>query len=244
MSSAKEPERNRLLLALPPDEYAVLEPLLEPLSFAVKQVAYEAGQRIDHVYFPQTGVMSLTIGVRQRGVTVEVATVGREGMVGLPVFLNSDRDTTRAFVQVAGDTTRISTPAFRQVLQCGGRLPHLLLRYTQVVFAHVAQTAACNQGHSLAQRCARWLLQTQDRVVGDRFELKQEFLGYMLGVHRPSVSVAASALQRQGLISYTRGRVTVHDRPGLEAAACDCYGIMVREYDRLLGVTLRSPVHQ
>jgi CRP-like cAMP-binding protein len=237
MSPLQAPERNRLLLALPLAEYAALEPMLELCSFAVKQVAYEAGQHIDYIYFPQTGVMSLTIGVRRRGITVEVATVGREGMVGLPVFLNSDRDTVRAFVQVAGDTTRISADAFRQVLRRGGRLPRLLLRYTQVVFSHVAQTAACNQGHSLPQRCARWLLQTQDRVIGDRFELKQEFLGYMLGVHRPSVSVAAGILQRAGLISYTRGRITVHDRPGLEAAACECYSLMVAEYDRLLGAT-------
>jgi CRP-like cAMP-binding protein len=235
MSSLKAPERNRLLLALPSAEYAALEPLLEPFAFTVTQVAYEAGERINHVYFPQTAVMSLTIGVRRRGVTVEVATVGREGMVGLPVFLNGDRDITRAFSQIAGHGVRIDADAFRQVLRRGGRLPRLLLRYTQVVFGHVAQTAACNQGHSLAQRCARWLLQTQDRVIGDRFELKQQFLGYMLGVHRPSVSIAAATLQRAGLISYTRGRITVHDRPGLEAAACECYGIMVSEYDRLLG---------
>jgi CRP-like cAMP-binding protein len=234
-SDGRAGECNRLLLALPPEEYRYIAPLLTPLHVAVRHVIYEANAPIEHVYFPQTGVMSVTMGMTDQSMTVEVATIGREGLVGLPVFLNSDRSTTRAFGQVAGDAKRISTRDFRRVLRRGGRLPTLLLRYTQVAFSHVAQTAGCNQAHSLGQRCARWLLLTQDRVDGDRFELKQEFLGYMLGVHRPSVSVAAGLLQKAGLISYSRGRITVHDRAGLEAAACECYGIMVREYDRLLG---------
>jgi CRP-like cAMP-binding protein len=234
-SEGRSGERNRLLLALPLDEYQHIAPLLASLHVAVRDVIYEANARIEHVYFPQTGVMSVTMGMRDQSMTVEVATIGREGLVGLPVFLNSDRSTTRAFGQVAGDAKRMSTRDFRRVLRRGGRLPTLLLRYTQVAFSHVAQTAGCNQAHSLGQRCARWLLLTQDRVDGDRFELKQEFLGYMLGVHRPSVSVAAALLQKAGLISYSRGRITVHDRAGLEAAACECYRIMVHEYDRLLG---------
>jgi CRP-like cAMP-binding protein len=233
-SERRAAERNRLLRALPLSEYKDLEPLLQPLHVDVKHVIYEPGAPIDYVYFPETGVMSLTMGMQRDSVTVEVATIGREGMVGLSVFLNSDQASTRAFVQVAGEAKRISAPDFRRVLRKGGRLPALLLRYTEVVFSHVAQTTACNQAHSLGQRCARWLLLTQDRIDGNQFELKQEFLGYMLGVHRPSVSVAAGILQKAGLISYSRGRITVHDRAGLEAAACECYGIMVRAYDRLL----------
>jgi CRP-like cAMP-binding protein len=225
-----------LLLALPRAEYAALRPLLEQRHVVVEQVLYEPDRPIAFVYFPQSSVMAVTLGVTQRSVTVEVATIGREGFIGLPVFLNTDHDTTRTFVQGAGVVSRMRASVFRQLLKRGGQLPLLLQRYTQVVISHIVQAAACNQAHSIGERCARWLLLTHDRVDGDQFDLKQEFLGHMLGVHRTGVSKAAGTLRQAKLIRYSRGRIQVRNRAGLESAACECYGIMVREYDRHLSL--------
>jgi CRP-like cAMP-binding protein len=233
-------ECNRLLLALPRAEYAALRPLLAQRHVVVEQVLYEPDRPIAFVYFPQSSVMAVTLGVTQRSLTVEVATIGREGFLGLPVFLNTDHDTTRTFVQVAGVVSRMRASVFRQLLKRGGRLPGLLQRYTQVAISHIVQAAACNQAHSIGQRCARWLLLTHDRVDGDQFDLKQEFLGHMLGVHRTGVSTAAGTLRQAKLIRYSRGRIQVRNRAGLESAACECYGIMVREYDRHLASAPRS----
>jgi CRP-like cAMP-binding protein len=158
----------------------------------------------------------------------------------LPLVLDTDHDTTRALVQVAGAVRRMRASDFRQLLRRGGRLPALLLRYTQVMISHIVQTAACKLSHSVSQRCACCLLLTQDRVGHDQFELTQEFLSSMIGVHRPSVNVAAGILRAAGFISYQRGRIHVRDRAGLESAACECHGIMVREYDHHLRSVRRS----
>ena len=169
------------------------------------------------------------------GASVEMATVGLEGMVGLPVFLGTDTMPSRAFGQVAGDSLRITTAAFTAEVKRNGPLVRVLNRYTQALFNQVAQTTACNRVHLVEQRCARWLLQTHDRVGSDRFSLTQEFLAQMLGVRRTGVSAAAGLLQKAGLIRYARGRITVLDRPGLESAACECYRVIKREFDRLIG---------
>ena len=229
-----KPTRNRLLAALPREDYERLEAKLEPVSLDLKQPLYEPGVPIEHVYFPSACVISLLMDVGDGGM-IEVGTTGNEGVVGLPVFLGADEMPGRALCQIPGDAFRMEAGAFREEADRPGRLRELLLRYTQALFNLVAQTAACNRGHSVEERCARWLLITQDRVESDRFPMTQEFMGQMLGVRRATVNVAAGMLQKAGFIAYTRGRIRVLDRPGLESAACECYGRIRAEFDRLLG---------
>jgi CRP-like cAMP-binding protein len=186
------------------------------------------------VYFPTNCVISLVTYLKD-GTSVEMATIGLEGMVGLPVFLGSDTMPSRAFGQVAGDSLRITAAAFTAEIERNGPLVRVLNLYTQALFNQVAQTTACNRVHLVQQRCARWLLQTHDRVGSDHFFLTQEFLAQMLGVRRSGVSAAAGLLQKAGLIRYARGWMTVLDRPGLESAACECYGVIKKEFDRLFG---------
>jgi CRP-like cAMP-binding protein len=165
--------------------------------------------------------------------TVEVGTVGREGMVGLPILLYAESMPTRAFVQVEGAAQRITADGFRAALREGTDLAPLLYRYAQTLFDQVAQSVACNRLHDLEERCARWILMTHDRVGEDQVPLRQQFLAEMLGVHRPAVTLAAGALQRAGLIRYHRGIIEVLDRSGLEEAACPCYRIIRRSFERL-----------
>jgi CRP-like cAMP-binding protein len=229
-----ESPRNRLLAALPLEEYERLQPQLETVSLALQERVYEQGEPVQYVYFPRTGVISL-LAVMPDGAAVEFATVGSEGMVGLPVLLGAESLPSLALCQVPSVGERISAADFREAISRPGRLPVLLHRYTQALFNEAAQSAVCNRLHTVDARCARWLLITHDRVEGDRFPITQEFLSFMLGVRRPSVSMAAGALQKAGLIHYTRGQLTVLDRPGLEVAACDCYRIVCAEFERLLG---------
>jgi CRP-like cAMP-binding protein len=224
---------NRLLAALPPEERRRLVPRLERVHLTVKQPLLEPQTPITHVYFPVDGVVSL-VAVMADGATAEVTTVGHEGLVGLPVFLGAESSPILAVCQIAGDAWRLPAAAFRAAAR-RAPLRELLHRYTQALLDELAQTAACNRLHPLEERCARWLLMTHDRVAADHFQLTQEFLASMLGVRRPTVSVVMSLLRRAGLVRYTRGAVTVVDRPGLEAAACECYGSVRRGYDRLLG---------
>jgi CRP-like cAMP-binding protein len=167
------------------------------------------------------------------GGTVEVGTVGNEGMAGLPVLLHTDTMPTKGFIQVEGHGMRLTPERFRAAVRDLPHFERVLFRYAQALFDLVAQSAACNRLHSLEERCARWLLMTADRVQGDTMPLKQQFLAAMLGVHRPAVTVAAGTLQRAGFIRYTRGRVTILDRSGLEAASCPCYGIVRRSFERV-----------
>lgn len=170
----------------------------------------------------------------QNGATVEVATVGNEGMVGLPVFLETDRIPIQGFVQVPGDAMRMRADVFREKVTPGSPLYKLLQRYTQALFNQVAQSAACNNLHSIEERFCRWLLMTRDRVDSDQFLLTQEFLSQMLGVRRASVSVVAAIIQKAGLIQYSRGKMTILDRQGLEDCACECYFTVKAEYERLI----------
>lgn len=235
--SAKDPHnpsKNRLLTALPVEEYERLLPKLESVSLPVKQVLYEPNKPIEYVYFVNHGVISL-LNIMEDGTIVEIATVGNEGMVGLPVFLGGDTIPCRAFVQLPGDAIRMKADVFKYLVNQGSPLHGLLQRYTQALFNQVAQSAACNRVHSIEERCSRWLLMTRDRVNSDDFPLTQEFLSQMLGVRRPSVSVVAAILQKAGLIRYSRGKITILDRLGLEASACECYAIIKQEFDRLLG---------
>ena len=228
------PVENRLLAALPTEEYSRLLPNLETVSLAFKQVLYEPNEPIEHVYFPNNGVVSL-VNIMQNGATVEIATVGKEGMVGLPVFLEADKIPGQAFSQVPGDAMRMKADVFKDSVNRGGPLQNLLLRYTQTLFNFIAQSAACNSLHSIEQRCCRWLLITHDRVERDEFPLTQEFLSQMLGVRRAGVGEVAGNLQKAGLIRYSRGRMTILDREGLKSAGCECYETVKQEFDRLLG---------
>ena len=226
--------RNRILAALPEDQRERMLARMTPVDLELRHVVVEHNQPIQDVYFLEHGIISL-ITLMEGDAAVETATVGFEGMVGLPVFLCADSMTGQAFVQVSGRALRMSVPAFKQELARGGVLPEILGRYTQAMYTMVAQSSACNRVHSAEQRCARWLLHTHDRVDGDSFDLTHLFLSQMLGVRRATVTEIAGALQKRGLIDYTRGRIAVTDRAGLEATSCACYRVIVAEFDRLLG---------
>jgi CRP-like cAMP-binding protein len=225
---------NRLLAALPRAEYLRLLPHLEQVSLASRQGLYAAGTSIPYVWFIEHGVVSV-FRVTQEGVLVELAMVGHEGMVGLPVVLGTGGMLGQALVQIPVTALRMQATVFRREVQVGSPLRDLLHRYTQAYINHVVQGMVCNRLHSIAQRCVRWLLLTHDRVDSDQFPLTQAFFAHMLGVRRASVSAVAGRLQKAGLIRYSRGVITILDRPGLEAAACECYRIIAVEYDRLLG---------
>jgi CRP-like cAMP-binding protein len=188
------------------------------------------------VYFPHRGVISM-LTVMPDGSAVESATVGPEGMAGIPVFLGAEQMASNAFVQVPGEAARIEAGAFRRVIADSPALHRLLLRYTLALMNQMMQSAACNRTHAVEERCARWLLMTQDRVHGDTFPLTQEFLAQMLGVRRPTVSIAAGMLAKAGLISYVRGEMMILDRQALETASCECYRIIADEFEMLIGGT-------
>jgi CRP-like cAMP-binding protein len=224
---------NRLLRVLPPDVSETFGQQLELLDMEVRHRVFEPDRPSQHVYFPLSAVISV-LAKMQDGVAVEIATVGREGMVGLEIFLGGEQMPASAFCQIAGRAARIDADAFREVVRDSAPLTTLLLRYTQATLTELGQSVACNRVHLLEERCARWLLMTHDRVPGDHFDLTQEFLAEMLGVRRPSVSITASILQRAGFIRYNRGRIEIVDRAGLESVACECYGVIAREYERLI----------
>ncbi|HKN37552.1 MAG TPA: Crp/Fnr family transcriptional regulator [Actinomycetota bacterium] len=228
------PRGNRILDALPPEAYDRLLPALSPVSLELKDLLLESGKAIDTVYFPVSAVVSL-LTTMDDGSAVEVATIGNEGIVGVPVFLGAQALGARDFyqVQVPGQVVAMAAGAF---LKSTGRDPlrGLVQRYAQALFSQVTQQVACNGLHSIEERCSRWMLLTHDRVGGDEFPLTQEFLAQMLGVRRASVTVAAGILQKAGFIRYFRGRVAIVDRDGLENASCECYRIIRTEFDRLL----------
>lgn len=232
--ASSDPTGNRLLAALPAKEYDRLRPELEIVASGFKEVVHEPGGPLSFVYFPVTSVFSL-LTIMADGGAVEYATVGREGIVGLPAFLGAEVMPSRAFPQVPGATVRMRAEVFRVVVNDSGPFQRALLRYTQALLNQIVQTAACNRLHSIQDRCSRWLLMTHERVGGDQFLLTQAFLGEMLGVRRQSVSSVARVLQQAGLIRYCHGQITVLDRQGLEAAACECYGIIRKEFDGSFG---------
>jgi CRP-like cAMP-binding protein len=230
----QHPLKNRLLAVLPPEVYDHLVPSLELVLLTLKQTLYQPKSAIPYVYFPLNMVTSL-VTILQDGVAIEVATIGNEGMVGLPVFLGAETISGEAFVQIPGEAVRMRAEVFRDEATQRGPLQDLLLQYTQTLFTQIAQSVACNRFHSIEQRCARWLLMTHDRVRAAQFALTQEFLSEMLGVRRAGVSEVASRLQEAGLIKYSRGIITILNRSGLEEVSCECYAVIKQEYDRLLG---------
>lgn len=226
---------NRLLAILPPTVYEQLQPSLEKVSLEYKKTLQEPQVPMSHVYFPLNAVCSVLVPVGD-GDVIEVATTGKEGMVGLPVFLGSDSMPTKTIVQIAGESLRMSSGTFKQAVRNLEPFREILQLYIQAMFMLVAQTAACNREHDIAQRCARWLLMTHDRVDSDVFPLTQEFLAQMLGVRRAGVNEVAVRLQQDGLIEYRRGIITILDRAGLEARSCVCYFIIRDEFERSLSV--------
>jgi CRP-like cAMP-binding protein len=231
---ARAASDNALLASLSADDFAQLCMELEHVRLRVRDVLYEPGEEIKYVYFPTSGCISMVLAM-QAG-TVEVGTVGFEGMVGMSLLLHGTSTPTRALVQIEGDGYRMPTAAFLRFISMSDSTYRVLLRFALAFFNQVAQSVACNRLHSLEERCARWLLITHDRVEGDEFRLTQEFLSFMLGVHRPAVTLAAGMLQKAGYIHYSRGKIVVTDRAGLEGAACACYQATREDYAQLIGV--------
>ncbi|MDQ2931221.1 MAG: Crp/Fnr family transcriptional regulator [Gemmatimonadota bacterium] len=229
--SAHPATANLLLAALSPDDLALISSELEAVVLTTHDILYEAGAEIQYIYFPTTGCVSM-IHTTDGG-SVEVGTIGLEGFAGVPVLLRASSEPTQAVVQVDGFAYRITADAFRAVVAESKHMERIFLRYALALFNQVAQSVACNRLHSLEERCARWLLITHDRVDGDQFKLTQEFLSYMLGVHRPAVTLAAGVLQEAGYIRYSRGNITVTDRQGLEGASCSCYQATRDDYAAL-----------
>jgi CRP-like cAMP-binding protein len=226
--------RNRLLAALPPDSLARLQPKLELVELPLRQVLHEPEVPIETVYFPESGWISM-LAYMEDGDAAEEGLIGIEGMVGLSVLLADEVDDLEAMVQAPGQALSLSADALRTAMDEDPDLRHLLLRYALVFHGQVARTAACNGRHGINERLARWLLMAHDRAGADEFPMTHEFLSMMLGVRRAGVTMAAGVLQKAQFIRYEYGRMEVTDRPGLESASCECYGMQRRALDRLLG---------
>lgn len=228
-----EPE-NRLLAALPPDEYERLLPKLQQVSFSLGEVVYEFGGHLDYVYFPTTSIVSL-LYTMENGTSAEMGLTGNDGVVGIALFMGGGTMPNRAVVQSAGEAIRMNVKVLQDEFARGGKFQQLLLRYTQALITQISQTAVCNRLHSVDQQLCRWLLLSHDRVKADELIMTQELIADMLGVRREGVTVAAGRLQDSGAISYIRGHIKILDRPKLEEAVCECYRVVKDEFDRLLG---------
>ena len=240
MPKSQDPRENQLLAALPGLEWARWAPQLEYVSLAPGKVIYEAGASQTHVYFPTTAIVSL-LYVMENGGAAEIAIVGNEGVVGISLFMGGESTTSRAVVQGTGGAFRLRGAVMKAEFD---HLPvlELLLRYTQALITQMSQTAVCNRHHSLDQQLCRLLLSSLDRSQGNALAMTQELIANLLGVRREGVTEGATRLQKLGLIQYRRGHITVLDRPGLEARACECYAVVRKEYARLLpGVTADRP---
>jgi CRP-like cAMP-binding protein len=225
---------NQLLAALSGEELTRLVPALEHVVFSLGDVVHESGGRLDHLYFPGSCIVSLVYTMRD-GVTAEMGLVGNEGAVGIALVTGGDTMPNRAVVQVAGDAFRINARTVLQEFRRGGPLQRSLLLYTQALLTQTCQTAVCNRLHSVEERLCRWILLCHDRLKSNELPMTQEYIANMLGGRRQSVTVAAGRLQDAGLIHYSRGHIRILDRQGLEAAVCECYGVVKSEFDRLLG---------
>jgi CRP-like cAMP-binding protein len=233
MSSAPDPRQNHLLAALPEEECGRLFPHLELVPMPLGDVLYEPGIRMRHVYFPTTSIVSL-LCVMEDGASAEIAVVGNEGIVGVSLFMGGETTPSRAVVQSAGHAYRLQGQMLNEEFYRAGPMQRLLLRYTQALLTQMAQTAVCNLHHSLDQQLCRWLLLSLDRLPSNKLTMTQELIANMLGVRREGVTEAAGNLQKAALIEYHRGQITVLDRAGLEARACECYAVVKTECDRLL----------
>jgi CRP-like cAMP-binding protein len=232
-AKTEELKLNHLLAALPQAELTRWLPQLELVDMPLGYVVCESDSLLKHVYFPTTSIVSL-LYVMENGASAEIAVVGHEGLVGVSLFMGGGTTPSRAVVQSAGKGYRLKAGTITQEFERSSPVMHLLLRYTQALITQMAQTAVCNRHHSLDQQLCRWLLLSLDRLRGNQLVMTQELIANMLGVRREGVTEGALKLQRAGLISYTRGRITVMNRSGLELRTCECYAVVKKEYDRLL----------
>jgi len=233
LTIAPDPKTNHLLAALPDTALQRWQTQLEPVDMVLGQVLSESGSKMSHVYFPTTAIVSL-LYVMENGASAEIAVVGNEGLVGISLFMGGGSTPSRAVVQSAGQGFRLNSHSLIEEFNRAGPVLHLLLRYTQALITQMSQTAVCNRHHSLDQQLCRWLLLSLDRLDDNELVMTQELISNMLGVRREGVTEAALKLQKDGLIQYARGRITVLDRPGLEKRSCECYAVVKDEYDRLL----------
>jgi len=232
MTKSFNPKKNHLLASLPEAEFQRWLPKLEMVELALGKVLYEPGVTLDYMYFPITAIVSLLYEM-ENGASAEIAVVGNEGLVGVSLFMGGGSTPSRAVVQSGGHGFRLTARAMKEEFDRAGPVLHLLLRYTQALLTQMAQTAVCNRHHSLDKQLCRWLLLSMDRLEGNELVMTQELISNMLGVRREGVTEAASRLQTAGLIRYSRGRITVLDRPGLEKRTCECYAVVKNECDRL-----------
>ena len=239
MSSINQPRDNHLLAVLPEAEWARIGPHVVQVDMPLGEVVYESGDRLDHVYLPSTAIVSL-LYVMEDGASGEIAIVGNEGVVGVALFMGGETTPSRAVVQSGGYAYRLPAAVLKEEFGRSGAVQHLLLRYTQALLTQMAQTAVCNRHHSVEQQLCRWLLLSLDRLSDNNLTMTQELIANMLGVRREGVTEAAGKLQTAGLISYSRGKITVLDRPRLEKKACECYAVVKTEFDRLLPDVMAS----
>jgi CRP-like cAMP-binding protein len=231
---------NHLLAVLPKADSDRLLPFLELVPLPLGKALYESGDALNHVYFPTTAIVSLLYEL-ENGSSAEIAVVGNEGIVGIALFMGGDTMPNRAVVQSAGHAYRLTGQLLKKEFNRAGELQHLLLRYTLALLSQMAQTAVCNRHHTVDQQLCRWLLLSLDRLPANELSMTQELIANMLGVRREGVTEAAGKLQEAGLIQYHRGRITVLDRPGLEARVCECYEVVRKEFSRLLPEVPRGP---
>ena len=227
-----DPRENHILDALPAEERERLFPHLTLVEMPLGMVLYEAGEALRHIYFPTDSIVSL-LYVMKDGASAEIAVVGNEGAIGVSLFMGGETTPSRGIVQSAGSAYRLSGRRLKQEFERHGQLLHVLLRYTQSLITQMAQTAVCNRHHSIDQQLCRWLLLSLDRLPSNRLNMTQELIANMLGVRREGVTGAARKLQDLGVIHYSRGRITVLDRPKLEQLSCECYAVVKQETDRL-----------
>ncbi len=230
---SNEPAENRLLAALPGDQYERLRPSLQPVEFALGEVVYEFAGQLDYVFFPTTSIVSL-LYTMENGTSAEMGLTGNDGVVGIALFMGGGTMPNRAVVQSAGGALRMKAKVLQDEFALGGKFQQMLLRYTQALITQISQTAVCNRLHSVEQQLCRWLLLSHDRLKTDELVMTQELIADMLGVRREGVTVAAGRLQDDGAISYVRGRIQILDRQKLEQTVCECYSVVKDEVERLL----------
>jgi len=233
LAARQSPRQNQLLAALPVADFERLVPHLELVPLELGWALYESGSQQGYVYFPTDSIVSL-LYVMQDGSSAEIAVAGNDGLVGIALFMGGETTPSRAVVQSAGYAYRLKGSLLKSEFKRGGALQHMLLRYTQALITQMAQTAVCNRHHAVEQQLCRWLLLSLDRLRSNELTMTQELIANMLGVRREGVTEAAGHLQAAGWIHYSRGKITVLDRPQLEARVCECYAVVKREYDRLL----------
>jgi len=228
-----DPRQNHILASLPPAARERLFPHLKLVTLPLASVLYEAGDAQRYIYFPVDSIVSL-LYVLKDGASAEIAVVGNDGAIGVALFMGGETTTNRAIVQSAGSAYRLTRARLKQEFERHGEMLHILLRYTQALITQMAQTAVCNRHHSVDQQLCRWLLLSLDRLASDTLTMTQELIANMLGVRREGVTEAAGKLQNLGIIQYSRGKITVLDRPGLESLCCECYQVVKTETDRLM----------